>query len=546
MPTQLQSHYIPYSQTGKFSKIVLDYIDQAASLKEFYEHPVNIEGIKSAISQRKNYNTNRRLLVDQLNLQYKNKENSEAVRTSINALLDENTFTICTAHQPNIFTGHLYFIYKIMHAIKLSHSLKKQLPEYNFVPVFFVGSEDADLEELNHIVIDGKKFDWQTKQTGAVGRMKVDDNLLKLIEQISGRLSVEKYGIEITDLLKRCYKKNITIEEATFLFVHELFKEYGLIVLLPDNAEYKRTMLSVFKEDILNNIPSKIVQQTSEKLAKEYKAQAYPREINLFYLKGDIRNRIVASGNQFTVHDSNIIFSREEMEKELDNHPERFSPNVILRGLFQEIILPDVAWIGGGGELAYWLQLKDLFDNYKVPFPVLIVRNSFLLIEKKYAELLEKLDIKAADLFKGNTILLNDIINRESTSALNLDIEKERFHQIYEKIKTLVKQIDITLVQHASALETKQLKTLNLLEKKMLRAEKRKFSTEKNKLAKIFGALFPENGLQERTENFMLFYSKWGNDFFKNIYENSLTLEEEFCVLEEVNAATTILRGKKK
>ncbi|MEO6838792.1 MAG: bacillithiol biosynthesis cysteine-adding enzyme BshC, partial [Ginsengibacter sp.] len=503
-------------------------------LKDFYEHPVNIEGIKSAIAERKKFNTNRKLLVDQFKDQYEKFDDCDAIQVNIHALLDENTFTICTAHQPNIFTGHLYFVYKILHTIKLADSLKKELPEYNFVPVFFMGSEDADLEELNHIVIDGEKYVWETKQTGAVGRMKVDDNLLKLIEKIAGRLSVEKYGNTLIELLKKCFLNNSTIEEATFLFVHHLFKDYGLLVLLPDDPAFKREMISIFEDDIFNHTSSEIVNQTSEKLAKNYKAQAYPREINLFYLKDNLRNRIVPVDDHFVVHETEITFSKEEIKKELKKHPERFSPNVILRGLFQEIILPDVALIGGGGELAYWLQLKDLFKKYSVPYPMLIVRNSFLIVDEKYDSLFKKLNITAIDLFKGKEKLLNEIINRESKSVLNLEQEKKEFENIYEKIRGIVKDIDVTLEQHTSALETKQIKRLVALEKKMLRAEKRKFTDQKNQLNKIFSSLFPADGLQERTKNFMTFYSKWGDDLFKILYEKSLTLEQEFCIIEEL------------
>lgn len=531
MSNQFQSQYIPYSQTGKFTKIVLDYIDQAPELKSFYEHPVNIEGIKSAISQRKIFNSNRKLLAEQFEIQYKDLSDSDKVKDNIRALLSEKTFTICTAHQPNIFTGHLYFIYKILHVIKIADSLKKQLPEYNFVPVFFMGSEDADLEELNHIVIDGKKYQWETKQTGAVGRMKVDDNLLKLIDEISGRLSVEKYGKTIISLIRACFTKNKTIEQATFLLVHQLFKEYGLLILLPDNTAYKKEMISIFEEDIFNHTSSKIVNDTSKKIAEKYKAQAYPREINLFYLKDNLRNRIVPVDDHFVVHDSEIVFTKDEIKNELKLRPERFSPNVILRGLFQEIILPNIAFVGGGGELAYWLQLKDLFQNFKAPFPVLIVRNSFLIIDEKYQALLKKLNLNPVDLFKGESILFDKIVNEESKSALNLNNEKIQFQEVYEKIKKLVKEIDITLQQHTDALETKHLKTLSALEKKMLRAEKRKFTVQKNQLAKLFSALFPDGGLQERTENFMLFYSRWGNEFIKILYKNSLTLEQEFCTI---------------
>ncbi len=455
MDTTFQPEYISFAQTGAFTKIVLDYIDAAPELKEFYEHPVNVDGIRAAISQRKKFNTNRRLLVEQFENQYKDLPDSDKVKTNIRALLSEDTFTICTAHQPNIFTGHLYFIYKILHVIKIADSLKAALPEYKFVPVFFMGSEDADLAELNHIVLDGKKYEWLTNQTGAVGRMKVDGKLLDLIDLISGRLLVEKYGKSIFRLMQVCFTSGRTIEEATFLFVHHLFKEFGLLILLPDSAAYKKEMISIFEDDIFNHTSSKIVNETSEKLAATYKAQAYPREINLFYLKDDIRNRIIEVDGKFVVHDTNIVFSKEEIKNELTNHPERFSPNVILRGLFQEIILPDVAWIGGGGELAYWLQLKELFKNYKVPYPVLVVRNSFLIIEKKYEQLLTKLQLKATDLFKGKEVLFTEMVNQESDARLNLQDEQKQLQQVYQEIKQLVAKIDTTLLQHTDALQSK-------------------------------------------------------------------------------------------
>ncbi|MEO6905748.1 MAG: bacillithiol biosynthesis cysteine-adding enzyme BshC [Ginsengibacter sp.] len=532
MNTIFQPEYIPFSQTGEFTKIVLDYINGVSQLKDFYEHPVNLEGIESAIQQRKKYPTNRKLLVHQFTIQYKDFEDCKFIKSNIDELFNENTFTVCTAHQPNIFTGHLYFVYKILHTIKLADFLKKELPEYHFVPVFFIGSEDADLEELNHVIIDGIKYEWETKQTGAVGRMKVDDNLINLIDKISGRITVEIFGNSLIDLLKKCFVKNSTIEEATFLFVHSLFKEYGLLVLLPDSASFKREMISIFEYDIFNHTSSKIVEQTSQKLSRHYKAQAYPREINLFYLKDNLRNRIVEMNDHFAVHDTSIVFTNEEIKNEIKEHPERFSPNVILRGLFQEIILPDVAWIGGGGELAYWLQLKDLFKNYAVPYPVLIVRNSFLIVEKKYQKLLQKLNLNARDLFLGKEVLLNEIVKRESKSVLNLDNEKRGFENIYHQIEELVKSVDSTLEPHTKALETRHLKSLSVLEKKIFRAEKRKFTDHKNQLNKIFSALFPNEGLQERTENFMLFYSKWGNDFFKMLYDASLALEQEFCIME--------------
>ena len=533
MPSSFQPNYISYSQT-RFSKIIIDYVNASDSLRNFYEHEVNLKGIKMAITARENYSTNRKLLVESLQEQYKNVSDCDLVKANIERLLQQNTFTICTAHQPNIFTGHLYFIYKILHTIKLADNLKKQLPENNFIPVYFMGSEDADIEELNHVIIDNKKYTWNTAQKGAVGRMKVDEDVIKLIDEIEGRLSVEKYGNNIITLLKKCFQKNTTIEQATFLFVHEMFKDHGLIIFLPDSRSLKSLMNNVFEQDIFENIPSEIVSKTSLELAKHYKVQAHPREINLFYLKNDIRNRIVQVKDKFLVNDTNIVFTKDELQSELKNYPERFSPNVILRGLYQEMILPNIAFIGGGGELAYWLELKDLFHHYQVPFPALILRNSFLIIENKINVLRKKHHISIENLFDNEENVFNNIIKKESHLQLSITGESSEIEQTYTTIKNVAAVVDATLEEHVKALQIQALKKLSALEKKILKAEKRKFKDTQTQVSKIYQTLFPDNNLQERSENFMLFYSKWGKEFFNMLYKNSLCLEQEFCVIEEI------------
>jgi len=160
--------HLPYSATGYFSKIVQDYLERSPSLRSFYEHDVSLDGIRSAIAARQEFDTDRELLVKELTTQYEALSSWDKVKRNIALLRKENVFTICTAHQPNIFTGHLYFIYKILHAIKLADDLSSQLKDFYFVPVFYMGSEDADLEELGNIWLNGEKLTWQTQQSGAV------------------------------------------------------------------------------------------------------------------------------------------------------------------------------------------------------------------------------------------------------------------------------------------------------------------------------------------------------------------------------------------
>lgn len=525
---------IPYRQTGNFSKTVVDYIDQDAALKEFFIYQTTIQGIKKAIEDRKQFTYDRNVLVRELKKQYANVNASEQTKNNIEALASSNTFTFTTAHQNNIFTGPLYFIYKILHTIKLAAYCKSNLPGYNFVPVFYIGTEDADIDELNNIHLGGEKLTWNTKQTGAVGRMKVDKELISLIGLMEGQLSVLPFGIEIVKLMKDCYKEGDTIQFSTFKIVNALFGEYGLIVLLPDNVELKRQMIPVFRDDLLHQTASDIVEKTAEKLSDAgYKVQANPREINLFYLRDDIRERVVKSNSKFKIQNSKFEFNGDQVISELNEHPDRFSPNVILRGLYQETILPNLAFIGGGGETAYWLQLKDLFNYYKVPFPMLILRNSFLIVEKKWQERISKLGFSIEDFFLSQEELLNRVVMNESKNEVKLNGSLSALEQMYESFKKQASAVDSSLEKHVESLKLQTVHRLQELEKKMLRAEKRKFADQQRQINTIKEHLFPGDGLQERHDNVSYYYAKWGRTFIATLYEHSLNLEQEFVILRE-------------
>ena len=527
------AQHIPYNQTNSFSKLVLDYLHNTDTVRPFYSYPPTIEGIKALLEERKQFNTNRPVLVQVLKEQYAALQPSGAVLANIEALQSNDTFTVCTAHQPNLFTGPLYFVYKVLHPIKLAHFLQAQWPQYRFVPVYYMGSEDADFAELNHTFVDGKKIEWKKEQKGAVGRMQVDKTLLQLIDELEGQLVYEPFGQEVISLLRRCYVAGRTIQEATFELVNELYGDWGLVVLVPDHPLLKAQMQDVFAEDIFQHTSSRIVLQTSQRLEEQYDAQAYPRDINLFYLKDNIRERIEKEENGFVVLNTDLRFSEDELRKELAQHPERFSPNVILRGLYQETILPNLAFIGGGGETAYWLQLKDLFQQVGVPFPVLVLRNSFLVVEQKWQGKLNKIELTPADLFKSDDELMKEMVAKYSEQSVSLNGTFEKADDLYEGIRTQAEQIDPTLSQFVIAMKARSIKELQELEKKMLRAEKRKYVDQQRQITAIKEVLFPNNGLQERVENFSGFYARWGRGFLEELLTHSPALEQEFTILTE-------------
>lgn len=521
---------MPYERTGMFSGLVVDYLNNQESVRPFYSHSPDLDGIRAAIATRASFDTDRALLNDVFSGLYGDTA-TERQQLHIRQLASPATFTICTAHQPNLFTGYLYFVYKILHTIRLAEQLRNELPEYQFVPVYYMGSEDNDLEELGQVKVDGVKMEWKTKQKGAVGSMKVDKALLQMIAQLEGQLGVQPYGQELINLLRDCYREGVSIADATFRLVNRLFGSYGLLVLIADDPRLKRKMSTVFIDDLFSHIPHELVKSTGETLDARYKVQVNPREINLFYLADGLRERIVEADGMFAVEHTDIRFTHDQIRRELEEKPECFSPNVVLRALYQETILPDIAFIGGGAELAYWLEMKALFGHYAVPFPALVLRNSFLLSRQDQEDRLSSFGLSVEDLFLTDFELMNKYVALHSDKEVGVDEETKAAEQLFEALKLKAATVDSTLVAHVEALHTKWQKQLTEAGKKLLRAEKKKFEIQKQQLAKIRTQLFPNNSLQERVDNFMPYYAHHGQAFITAVYEHSPALEQEFVIL---------------
>jgi bacillithiol biosynthesis cysteine-adding enzyme BshC len=334
-------------------------------------------------------------------------------------------------------------------------------------------------------------------------------------------------------MLKAAYLESPDVQTATFRFLHDLFAEWGLIVLIADKAAFKRQMISVFEDDLFREEPTRIVNESVARLGEAYKIQANPRPINLFYLKDDLRNRIERTKEGFVVVGTEFRFTEEDLKAELHEYPERFSPNVILRGLFQETILPNLSFIGGGGETAYWLELRSLFEHYAVPFPVLVLRNSFLLVQRHWMEKLTHAGFGIPELFHPAEELMNELVRRDSGNRLTLKEEIAAANHYYEELKALARPVDPTLEQHVTALQARALEPIKSLEKKLLKAEKRRFVDQRRQVAALKAALFPQDNLQERIDNFLPWYAAYGPSFLRELYRQSLVLEQEFVVLTE-------------
>ncbi|RMA58514.1 bacillithiol biosynthesis cysteine-adding enzyme BshC [Ulvibacter antarcticus] len=525
---------IAYKDTGYFSKLMCDYLDEASSLQEFYGNFPKLANFQKQIALKKESFSaeSRAVLVDSLQKQYKNITLSEATQKNITSLSEENTFTITTGHQLNLFTGPLYFLYKIFSVINLSEQLKKAYPDSNFVPVYWMATEDHDFEEINYFNLFGKKVQWKRKDGGAVGELSTE-GLADVAAILLKQFGDSENGKALSSLFSEAYLKHDNLAEATRDLGNALFAKYGLVIVDGNDTDLKKAFVPYAHKEIESQLSFNKITKTTQKLtALGYPEQVHPREINLFYLDKGIRERIIEKDGRFYINETTLEFSKDELLELIEAAPEKFSPNALLRPLYQEVILPNLCYIGGGGEVAYWLQLKDYFESVSVPFPVLLLRNSVLLMPTYLSEKLKKMEVPLESLFLKQSDLRTKHTHQISEVAIDFSTQRTHLEQQFKDLYNLAEKTDASFKGAVGAQEKKQLNGLDHLEKRLLKAQKRKLKDELERLTELQNELFPNQGLQERTLNFSEFYLEYGDILLSELKENLDPLHHEFTILE--------------
>lgn len=500
----------------------------------FYDRFPNMDGFRDQIRRKSDFSMeNRKVLVRVLEDQYINTAASEATSANISLLGKETSFTVVTGHQLNLFTGPLYFLYKIVTTINLARELKQANPENNFVPIYWMATEDHDFEEVNYFNFKGKKLQWNKKVSGAVGPLDTE-GLEAIWEAFSNEMGNSRNADKLREWFHHAYLEHDNLADATRFLANELFGEYGLVILDGNDARLKKLLVPYVKQDLLENKSHGKVMDTIDRLRalpENYGIQVNPREINYFYLLQGVRERIVREGDIYYVQGTKIQFSREEILDELENYPERFSPNVIARPLYQEVILPNLCYVGGGGELAYWLELKAMFDEMAVPFPILLLRNSALVITQKQWDKLERMGILVADLFLKQSSFINKKIREISNIDIDLGPQKKYLTEQFKELYTLAEKTDATFLGAVKAQEIKQLKGLGHLEKRLLKAQKKKLEDQVRRMTEIQNQLFPNKSLQERNLNFSELYMEYGDSFIPYLMQVLKPLAGDFTII---------------
>ena len=505
----MSSKQIPYRKVNTLSPLVQDYLANKSALSSFCGRNNSLENYRAQMLERSGFSTDRKMLVEVLKSQNSTLDLSEFTKNNIQSLESPDTFTVTTGHQLCLFTGPLYFIYKIVSTINLCQALKAHYTEKYFVPIFWMASEDHDFKEINHANAFGQTLSWESNQSGAVGRMDLSDfsGVMQELEALIGERDNAK---ELLALFRKAYSsQNLAL--ATRILVNELFQEDGLVIIDGDDVRLKTAFVEVMKKDIIRKEFLPILTSQSELMGRDYKVQAHVREINFFKLDKGSRKRI----------------STEISEAEITRHPEHFSPNVLMRPLYQEMLLPNLAYIGGGAEIAYWMQLKTAFESEQVPFPILVLRNSAVLTSSSQLKKIEKMGLTVEDFFRNEADLHKLYVQSQNNASL--DEEIEALKKLFEGVKTkFAAQANMPVID---AEYQRQKKSLEKLAKKLYRLEKLKHETALSQISKIKATFFPSGILQERYNSFIPYYLKYGDNFIKKLKEEFDPLDSNFVVL---------------
>ncbi len=499
----MQKNTIHREDTKLFSSLSNTLVYNQEKLKELITTPFCLGAFKNQILAKQNSFTQqqRDKLVTVLNHQYKDLSSDSLVYKNIQSLQLNNTFTIVTGHQLNLFSGPAYVIYKILHIINLCERLTEHYSENNFVPVFWMATEDHDIEEINNTKLFGKEVVWGQNQGGPVGRYSLGE--WSDIQQTLKQFFINNEQAEIHYLIDN-YKGD-TLSEATKNLFHVVFEKYGLVILNQDDVTLKKQFAPIFKQEIENSFVELAVNKTNVQIEQMgFKPQAFVRPINIFYIEKGIRNRLKINDNKIEI-DGIGLFTKEEILVKLEQNPASFSPNVMMRPLYQEFSLPNLTYVGGGGEISYWIQQKGIFDTINLPFPLLQVRNSVEVIDPTNAKKWNKLGLYMEDLFASTQELQKLYVDKHDTDKLDFSVLDTLTNQLTVYLQNQIVSVDASLDKFAEAEISKLQKQVDAIKGKLIKQKKGQFEVALKQIEEVKAKLFPNQGLQERTDSFFTF-----------------------------------------
>ena len=475
------------------NSVKADYLSGAPALSPFYRYPFPAPDLGQLLRDRAGFPVDRVLLVQELTEQNRGFAHSQETLANIQLLANENTFTVTTGHQLVLMGGPMYMLYKIATAIKLAEIIGEQCPDYNMVPVFWMASEDHDWEEINHY--HSGFFDQVTYPgnfRGAVGRHILEPE-------------IEAVLAEVPERFRKLYQPGQDLSTCFRRLILDLFGKYGLVVIDADSIALKQAFIPYMEAEIEGRGMGSHVEATSERLeATGYKVQILPREVNLFYMGDGGRHLLVREGDRFGTKDGSHTFSKAELLRLIRTQPRDFSPNVSMRPLYQEVLLPNLAYVGGWAETSYWMQLKDAFEAAQVSFPLLVPRMSAGMVPGEIAAELSDLGLSLEDLDQEEHVLLDRYLNQHWDDGA-LQQAFSRLREAYSHLVETVEGIDKPLAGMAAGQAAKSNKLIDKLDQKIRKAMRNRHPGPYQRIREIKNAWQPDHKKQERVLNFTTF-----------------------------------------
>ncbi len=412
----------------------------------FPNHLVNTSSTKDAIDEvagHEDYPVEwRNQLADVILKQYassnKTLDTNSLVFQNIQNLRKSTTVTVCTGQQIHIFLGPLFVIYKIMSCLAHAKEIKKAHPDFEVVPIFWMATEDHDFEEISSVKLYNQTYTWDNNKGGAVGRLD-PKSLLPLVEEISQRIDDTPENSKFMQICRTAYSENSTFSLATRSIIHEMFGHTGLVILDPDDAILKQKFRKDIETDILHNACEDHLKEGISQMKKVgFKAPINTRPINHFHLSDGQRLRVETKDREdYSLVNGNSRYTRNEISQLIEDSPERFSPNALLRPLYQQRILPNIAYIAGGSEFIYWLELKHLFKESRAFFPKLFIRKSVFFVGSSMNKKLKDVGLNVDDLFTSEKAYVKRVVDIARSSDEGLSDVAAELKILFEDLSNL-------------------------------------------------------------------------------------------------------------
>ncbi len=524
--------FISFSDIPGHQNLFLDYLYEFENVKRFY--PKDFRDSKNYFEHfaklEKKEKPHLGLLKQIIHQQYINFNPGSKTNDNINSLVLDNTYAIVTGQQLGIFGGPLYTIYKIITAIELAHLFNDKYDSYHFVPVFWMEGDDHDFDEVrsfnlldeNNEIVKISYDDGITEEInrGSVGNISFNGNINSVLAELAKILRDNEFKPKIMDMLSEYFKEGTTFKESFKKLIFELFDEYGLIIFDPSDAKIKNLLKPIFIKEIEEQKEhSTELVKISAELEEFYHAQVKVRPINLFMSEDDGRYLIEPVENEFRLRGKRKRLSKEAIFEMIDNTPEKFSPNVLLRPVCQDYIFKTACYIGGPSEISYFAQVIPLYKYFGVDVPIIYPRSSVTIVEKNIQKILEKFNLTYSDFMNENSSITETVINNLAEVDLTESFNKASYeiNLIIDELREKLYSIENNLLDVTNKTRDKVQQGLEFLREKADDAQKRKYDTTLRQIKKVSNVLFPHNNLQERELNFIYFTSKYGKDFLKQI-----------------------------